>query len=331
MRKILLLIVALAIPFIYFCCESSSDMENMQQKSENSTLVTAAKKFLTGLNCDLSLPAQQKGASTRSLDYPTDATPVWEDARTEQNGDEQIVIIPLQGKEEIRSKAVITRGAEESFQFAKTFSRLIIRTKGESTIAHVVTYLPESEYAETHADKLASMGFYIADTGYTGIIIISSLIGNLVRSFIYEDGIIKNRMVPIVKHTHSEACTHDHSADVNMSIYMYSADENIAVTRGADDAGEYDFCPYCYQHKIYCKCTDWGLDDGEDDEDDFDDDLENPDACIRCGKYPCTCGFTVCIVCGKDPCLCHFDTEYCSVCGKEACICKDENKEDNEK
>ena len=304
MRKTFLLIVALAIPFIYFCCESSSDMENMQQKSENSTLVTAAKKFLTGLNCDLSLPAQQKGASTRSLDYPTDATPVWEDARTEQNGDEQIVIVPLLGKEEIRSKAVITINEEKSYQFAKAFSRLIIRTKGVQTIAHVLTYLPESEYAEAYTTELSTIGSNVESVNYQGIIMVSALNGNILHTLIYKEGHMIGKMLPAEEHSHTETCGHHHKKGTKLSIYLYSLSDDVLTRSTYADGNETTFCPDCGNLWEHCKCLEY-----------------NPDLCERCGEDPCVCGYTPCSTCGEAPCVCYLHPDYCNICGTIPCTC----------
>ncbi|MBQ8224537.1 MAG: hypothetical protein IJZ86_04210 [Bacteroides sp.] len=308
MKKVILFIIALAIVFSYFCCESSPSMESLQQTSE----VQTAKKFLTNLNCNVSFPAHPKGATTRSVAYSTEAIPDWDNSYTKWTGDEQTVIIPLLGEDEIRSRATFTLGNEKSYQFAKTFSRLVIRTKGEQTVAHIITYLPESEYAEAHSNLLKPINFNLKEVGFNGIVIVSSLNGNIMHTLIYKEGEITNKLIPASKHIHTTACTHKHSNSLKLSIYFYSSEKGAMTRGGYDDGGEIDYCEQCWLPISECACWDF---------DEEDEDKPNPDECIRCGNDPCTCGFSACIYCGATPCVCYLDPDYCSICGTSPCSC----------
>ena len=47
-----------------------------------------------------------------------------------------------------------------------------------------------------------------------------------------------------------------------------------------------------------------------------------PEACPKCGEYPCVCEVTLpkpCAVCGQTPCVCP-----CPQCGQRPCVCPDE-------
>ncbi len=53
----------------------------------------------------------------------------------------------------------------------------------------------------------------------------------------------------------------------------------------------------------------------------------DPEACPRCGFYPCQCEKgepALCLVCGKSPCECEKDP--CPICGQRPCICKKKAK-----
>jgi type I restriction enzyme R subunit len=48
-----------------------------------------------------------------------------------------------------------------------------------------------------------------------------------------------------------------------------------------------------------------------------------PEACAKCGAYPCECARTApqpCAVCGTRPCVCP--KEPCEVCGQRPCVCR---------
>lgn len=58
----------------------------------------------------------------------------------------------------------------------------------------------------------------------------------------------------------------------------------------------------------------------------WDGDPVEPEVCVKCGNYPCTCEKTPlqpCPVCGEQPCVCEKpEPEPCPVCGEIPCVCK---------
>jgi type I restriction enzyme, R subunit len=59
----------------------------------------------------------------------------------------------------------------------------------------------------------------------------------------------------------------------------------------------------------------------------WDGEPVEPEACKKCGCYPCVCEKTPpqpCEVCGNSPCTC--EKEPCPECGKRPCICKKKTK-----
>ena len=62
-------------------------------------------------------------------------------------------------------------------------------------------------------------------------------------------------------------------------------------------------------------------------DDEWDGEPQDPEACTKCGSYPCQCEKTPpkpCQVCGKQPCECEKDP--CSVCEQQECICEKKSK-----
>jgi type I restriction enzyme R subunit len=49
----------------------------------------------------------------------------------------------------------------------------------------------------------------------------------------------------------------------------------------------------------------------------WDGEPVEPEACEKCGNYPCTCEKKICEVCGNRPCICP-----CAVCGRRPCVCE---------
>jgi len=59
----------------------------------------------------------------------------------------------------------------------------------------------------------------------------------------------------------------------------------------------------------------------------WDGEPADPEACPRCGSYPCQCPKEdpePCPICGKHPCIC--EKEPCPICGQRPCVCKKKAK-----
>ncbi|MBQ8224541.1 MAG: hypothetical protein IJZ86_04230 [Bacteroides sp.] len=317
MRKIIAFILTLFTTFLYFCCESTFDLENTPKEINKESIVGVAKQLVANVKGELSLPTpSNKKAVTRGVSYPTALTPIWEKARIEWNQDEQILLVPLCSEKEIRSKVKMEKENEETYQFSRTFSRLIVRTRGDITFAHLVTYLPESNYAEEHVAELDTMGYFPKHINYQGVVLVSSLNGTLLHGLLYEDGRIISKLIANShKHEHSEACTHEHHhGKVQLTLNLYTA-SSTAITRAYNDGEETIICSMCGKEDIYCECV---IIDG--------DIIYCPD----CGNptYECTCSEKpdVCPTCGENPCSCSpTPTLACEVCENYPCICGGDN------
>lgn len=111
----------LLISTLFWMCtdESPPWREIDGHEAEGNEMVAVAKNLLAKNGNVLSLPdlskKQVRKGRTRSVSYLTDATPAWAEARNDRRGEEQIVMIPLRGKEEIRSRVCIEREGENSY------------------------------------------------------------------------------------------------------------------------------------------------------------------------------------------------------------------------
>ena len=324
--------------FAFFCllfwtCTDLSPFGDSthSMKDSDSTLMNLIKEKLQQSEQQLSLPyvnkQQNRHALTRGVSYSTVVSPQWEDAQTVWNDDEEILLVPLQNEEELRSRTHVDLCGEESFQFSKTFSRLVVRRKGESTIAHVLTYLPDAVYMEEHAAKLDTMGYYPGYSNYEGIVLVSSLNGNILHGLLYKHGRIIAKLYPGEGSSHTHDCSHEHGTEcehrrVSLKINLYSSFQ--VQTRGGydDDGGESILCSTCRGNALNCDCF---VIVGE------------IKYCEDCGAetFNCKCNeeddqpdLTICSVCGDEPCSCH----TCRDCENNPCTCGSggNNNEDKE-
>lgn len=301
--------------------------------TEDNEMVIVAKKLLEKNGNILSLPnfkkQQVRGIKTRNVSYSTDATPMWEQVRNARYGEEQIVMIPLRGKEEIRSHVYIERDGDYTYQFSKTFSRLVVRTKEESTVAHVMTYLPDAKYAESHVAELDTMGYSPGYIQFEGLVLVSSLNGTFLHGLLYSHGKIVAKLQMPEDHEHTTECTHEHET-IRISLNLYSPLSTITRTAYNDGEEKY-FCTICKKEYTDCECV---IIDGK------------ILYCDKCGAetFNCICDLSICQTCGEEPCTCHTNPNACQDCGAYPCECggsngkeenngendeKDENGEDN--
>lgn len=318
MRKTILFIALLLLPLTYFSCESFFLQEETQQQ-ETTDMVNVAKALIQDSQCELSLPVFHKQeVKTRSATYPTIVIPLWNESKTEWYNEEQILLVPLYSEEEIRSRTHIQKGEEESYQFSKTFSRLIVRKKGDNVIAHVITYLPESNFADEHAEDLREMGYHPGKIGFEGISLVSTLNGDFLHALLYKNGRIVSKLKTkhSTTHEHAETCTHHHNQQVRLKINLYTPSD--LTTRAYNDGEETLTCIFCKGDATECNCF---IVDGD------------IIYCEKCGNptYECICSdFDICITCGEIPCSCYSPNQPCDLCNSNPCICGGNNGEDEE-
>lgn len=327
MRKKHFLLLFLCGFLFYHCYDSHHIGEPIKRESDDSPIMSEAKSILSG--CDNSvILTNLKGnefsrIESRGFGSPTTGTPIWEKAVELQNGDEEVLLVPLQEEQTRYTHTCIVRGNVDSRQIASSFSQLMIKKKNNRTIAHVITYLPERKYLRKNSSLSDSLIYNPTRFNFEGIVLISSLKGTFKHGYLYEKGI------PVIKlfkrHEHTDNCSHhSHEAEVrenvNFNIFFYTKSlqsrsygtneetELFCSTcfKPVDECtcylieGEYIYCDVCGERSYECVC-----------------DLYR---CDFCGKYPCVCGEApeLCPACLNYPCTCY-DDEECMYCGKNPC------------
>ena len=303
---------------IYFSCiDEGVEVSGLQRINPDSDLLSYAMNLVgeNGEGCSL-IDLRKGSTNSRAVtDYSTIATPLWEKAKTERHGDEEVLIVPLQGEDDIYSSMYFEEEEMGRLYQTKSFSRLVVRSKNGHTVTQVFTYLPGRNYAKNRQAVLDSMGFSPLAVKYYGTILISDLEGKFQQGFYYERGVPTIHLTP-KKHTHtidsraindSTECDdhkHSHAMDIRLKL---SGNMRIA-SRSMDEGEEIDMpCMFCGQSALNCTCF---IVDG------------NYVYCDDCGKLKgeCICSMLpTCPICNMLVCVC---TSYvCDVCGNVFCIC----------
>ena len=141
--NLLLCLIAVTSSMLISCSEDLGFGNKIEQ--DEAKLVSVAKQIYQNQGSSVCLPnpqANRNNASRSSFSYLAELEPLWDETFTYQQGNETIVIVPLKCDEDIRSTLSITDGEETSYQFAKVFSRMIVKpSEGENGI-YVLSYTP---------------------------------------------------------------------------------------------------------------------------------------------------------------------------------------------
>ena len=319
MRNKTLSVLALLLSLsIYFSCiDEGVEVSGLQYKHSEPELLSYAKKMVGENGEGCSLIDLRKGSTNSRVvtDYSTVATPLWEKAKTEKHGDEEVLIVPLQSEDDIYSSLYFEEEEMGRLYQTKTFSKLVVRSKNGHTVTQVFTYLPGRNYAKNRQAVLDTMGFSPLAVKYYGTILISDLEGKFQQGFYYERGVPTIHLTP-KRHTHTtgsrsindstECDHHEHSHSMDIRLRL-SGNMRIA-SRSSDEGEEIEFpCMFCGQSALTCSCfTVEG----------------NYVYCDDCGnlKGQCVClpTMTACGVCGMYYCICF---EPCEECGSYPCVC----------
>ena len=308
---------------IYFSCiDEGVDLPGSYQKAPETELLAYAKKLVgeNGESCSL-IDLQKGNPNSRAVtDYSTVATPLWEKAKTERHGEEEVLIVPLQSEDEIHSSMYFEEEHKDRLYQTKTFSRLVIRKKNGVTYPQVFTYLPSRNYAKNRQEVLDTMGFSPLSVKYYGTILISGLDGKFQQGFFYERGVPTVHFTP-QKHTHThvsrsvtdttECNNHEHSHSIKVRLNL--SGNPVVASRSydeGDEALENIKCEVCHMSVLECECV-----------------TVNADYiyCGVCGclLYQCICSFlNNCPICGMSSCVCTY--YVCNTCKQTVCICNQE-------
>ena len=306
---------------IYFSCiDEGVDVPGGYQNAPETELLAYAKKLVgeNGEGCSL-IDLQKGNSNSRTVtDYSTIATPLWEKAKTERHGDEEVLVVPLQSEDEIHSSMYFEEEHKDRLYKTKTFSRLIIRKKNGETYSQVFTYLPSRHYAKNRQEVLDTMGFSPLAVKYYGTILISGLDGKFQQGFFYERGVPTIHFTP-QKHTHThvsrsvndttECNNHEHSHSIKVRLNL--SGNPIVASRSYSEGDETDLiCMFCGESALTCSCNTV---------------IGNYVYCGTCGNliYQCVCSLIdYCPICGMSSCVCTY--YVCNTCKQTICICEQE-------
>lgn len=331
--------VAIMVVVFISCSDSPSYVD--QRSQNDNELILKAKAIVLSQGNIVSLPKVKKSGDneilSRSGISTVGATLLWDEAKTYSKENETVVLVPMQNNDEIRSKVTIQNGEDVSYQFAKTFSKLVIVFRGEETISRVFTYLPESEYAYDKQKVLNNLGIDLKEAGFHGFVLVTFLNGGRSHVLRYEHGNLYSILKKSNTHSHEDCkdseCNHNHNDDITkttVSIKLFTefslsrsttyneSSEGEGNTGGSNipccetEDGKVCGCSTNCTCGNYCDCINeiscWcGF-------------QEEP-ICEKCKKsfLECTCD-PVCTICGNVECICN---KYCSDCGnyKINCVC----------
>ena len=297
------------------------------QDNQNKELILKAKSLVQAQGNAVSLPVPNKNnALSRSVKSFSQATPIWDEAWSEKQGNSIVLIVPLEN-EDIRAKISLIQEDRTIYHFAKIFSRLIIRQIDGKITSSIYTYMPESNYATDNSEKLDTMGYYPQYSLFDGLVMISSLNGIAELGYYFENGklIKKSTITNCNKNIVSSQSNNVINSKVFMMINFYIPN---TISRSSTYTTDSEVCKRCdtmgctcLQTKEKCDCyvlTEYNCHKCQQD---FCGCLSSPeDSCLCIFSNP----NTYCDKCGqlKDWCLCP-NIEVCKTCGTDPCVCPD--------
>ena len=134
--SLLLCLIAVTSSVLISCSEDLGFENKIEQDETN--IVAVAKQVYQNQGSSVCLPnpkANKNNASRSSFSYLAELDPLWNEAFTYNQGTDTVVVVPLNCGDDIRSSLSIIEGDETTYQFAKVFSRMIVKpSEGENGI-----------------------------------------------------------------------------------------------------------------------------------------------------------------------------------------------------
>ena len=315
----------------------------------DNALVRDAKAMVDGTQGNLSMPdmfktlgkTQTRAANSEPQTLASGSfTLDWEAAQSLYEEDGTVLLVPIRMKQNMAIWRFTVINNKRKAEQTPMHSVLYVK-KFDSTgniMGRVLSYAPSRQYIKRHPKYRQGLEGYNPDrTDYSGLLLISSLDGNLSHGFNYENG---HRQFMFRPNTHVHEHSHEHeSAPVTRALTLldssqhnHATDQKIATIQApifsmqmisstsAINTYSYNnesngqlICSICGKNVITCTCM-------------IIDYCQYCykligecicDICEICGKEICTCP---CIRCLKDPCECN--AENCIFCHKYPCECQ---------
>lgn len=345
----LLLCIIAVVSFLMISC--SEDLGFGDSMKTDNSYVQLAKQIFQNQGSAVSMPnpkADKAPASRSSMSYIADLQPQWEESFTYDQGGQTVVIVPLKCDEDIRSTLSIKDGDETTYQFAKVFSRMIVKPNEGDNGIYVLSYMPESNYASAFTDIESEMGYDPSEVEFTGLIVSSRLNGEVMKSYLYNGGYLEHSFIHKIHKCHDNKCAENHNYNnIYKGLKIKFSLENVNQSRSTNynttseggsngdngdsgnNNGDKKECEGCGQpiERCICKTCEKCL----------QKEFKCICVCSNCGfqQRDCICGYEICKVCYrmKDHCQCpDAEKKYCFDCGhlEKECVC-DKKDEDDEK
>lgn len=349
--KNLFCILTLTASMLMSCSEDLGFGEDIYNQESRNELLQEAKNIVQNQNGIVPLPVNG-GANAQSrsgMSVITEGTPLWDYVKYYNIDGMHVLMVELQTAEKVYSRITATRDGVTETQESETFSRLVIRKKADKLYAHVLTYMPDVDYASANKERLDTIDYYPKYVDFTGITLTSHLDGSVYRGIRYENG----KMASVIsKNQHTEcdhnhgSCNHNHEIEhttpININLFTQSSQQpQSRELRGTcpDCKIQYDdnmrcWCMLPNEGKMCDKCNTRSVNDtnfclccGY-----WESEPPKENTCPICGKefedkdyadgHICLPDF--CQNCGYENCVCP-EPEPCKDCGQYSCICPSPN------
>ena len=343
--KFLLPFLLLAGMMLHSCTdEGIVDAPSWHQTIEqgDNAIMRAAKAMVEGTQGEMSMPdmfktlgkAQTRAAGAAPQTLAAGSFTIdWDAAQSLHEEDGTVLLVPIKMKQNmaiwrftvINNKRKAEQTPMHSVLYVKKFSRT------GNIMGRVLSYAPSRQYIKKHPKYKKKIEWYNPDhTDYSGLLLISSLEGNLSHGFNYENG---RRQFMFRPNTHAhehnhyqestpvtrtrtlalpDSCQYNH-ATTPQTETIHSTVFNMRMISSASAINTYSlnnetsgqlYCSFCGKLVDNCECL-----------------IVDGDVCDGCGKVVENC-ICPCPFCGKRECDCS--NGNCLFCNKplHECDCE---------
>ncbi|MBR3897611.1 MAG: hypothetical protein IKJ42_11500 [Bacteroidaceae bacterium] len=339
--KFLLPFLLLAGMMLHSCTdEGIVDAPSWHQAIEqgDNAIMRAAKAMVESTQGGMSMPdmfktlgkAQTRAAGAAPQTLAAGSFTIdWEAAQSLYEEDGTVLLVPIKMKQNMAIWRFTVINNKRKAEQTPMHSVLYVK-KFNSTgyvMGRVLSYAPSRQYIKRHPKYHQRLEGYNPDhTDYSGLLLVSSLDGNLSHGFNYENGCRQFMFRPNThahKHEHEhesapvtrtlalpDSCQHNHATDQKteaihstvFSMRMVSSTSAVSTYSYNNETGGQLYCSFCYKPVDDCVCL---IVDG--------DKCENCKKLLKdcvcpcpfCNSHPCKCNNTDCIFCKKYPCICE--------------------------
>lgn len=250
-RNYLLIIPTLALLIAYACSKenessSSIDSSKLTVNDAKTYFEVSIQKSVSQKSLSRSVDVEGEAVSEFTGLTPVNFTPKWNSAVVTADENTSSVNIPIATIEKYYAQE---KSSKEMITLAQ---KMVVsqESTGEMT-CQIVTLLPEN--GKSSESQINSFNLFQENTGYSGIVIYTTLEGTVCRIERYEAGNVLESANVCEEHHEGETMNdllERYDFFKNDAVAMYSSSEG-----GGGSTGPYPFCTYCGKMLQYCDCT----------------------------------------------------------------------------